>query len=190
MKLDTTQQAEVAKMWRDCQRIAAAECRARGIYGDLRRDIIDKAILQTIAAVARNQLTGDAIASRARSCAIDCIRSAAMSRENIDVLTISTPDESGFPAALDDPLTSTDLPVLSDRQLETVNGNWARISSLVDVIANRFAIERGVRFAFLSAVMVATANRIAGTESADVNDVFSVVRETAESLVSDFCSVV
>ena len=52
MKLDKTQRAEVARLWRACQRIAAAECRARGIYGDLRRDIIDKAILQTIAAVA------------------------------------------------------------------------------------------------------------------------------------------
>ena len=190
MKLSTTQQAEVAKLWRDCQRIAAAECRVRGIYGDLRREIIDKAILQTIAAVARNQLTGDDIVSRARSCAIDCIRSAAMSRDRNEVLTISTPDESGFPAALDDPLTSTDLPVLSDQQLATINSNWARISSLVDVIADRLAIDRGVRFAFLSAVMVASANKIAGTESADVNDVFSVVRETAESLVSDFCSVI
>lgn len=190
MKLSTTQQAEVAKLWRDCQRIAAAECRARGIYGDLRRDIIDKAILQTLAAVARNQLTGDAIASRARSCAIDCIRIAAKSHDGNNVLTISTPDESGFPAALDDPLTSNDLPVLSDQQLATFNSNWARISSLVDVIANQFAIDRGIRFAFLSAVMVASANKIAGTDRADLNDVFSVVRESAESLVSDFCAAV
>ena len=189
MKLSTIQQAEVAKRWRDCQRIAAAECRARGIFGDLRRDIIDKAILQTIAAVARNQLTGDDITSRARSCAIDCIRLAAMAHNRNEALTISIVDESAFPATLDDPLTSTDLPVLSDLQIETVNRHWSRIASLVDVIADRFAIDRGIRFAFLSAVMVATANRIAGTDCAGINDIFSVVRESAESLISDFCSV-
>lgn len=190
MKLSIIQQAEVAKLWRDCQRIAAAECRARGIYGDLRRDIVDKAILQTIAAVARNQLTGDEITSRARSCAIDCIRLFAMAHNRNEALTVSISDVNGFMAALDDPLTFTDLPVLSDRQLETVNRNWSRIGSLVDVIADKFAIDRGIRFAFLSAVMVATANRIAGTDCAGINEVFSVVRESAESLVPDFCSVI
>ena len=184
MKLSTIQQAEVALVWRDCQRIAAAECRARSIGGDLRREIVDKAILQTITAVARNQLTGDDIISRARSCAIDCIRTAATAHARSAPLTISVADECGFPATLDDPLTSIDLPVLSDQQIETVNGQWHRISSLIDVIASRFAVDRGIRFQFLSAVMVATANRIAGTDCSEVNDVFAVVRETAESLVS------
>ena len=189
MKLDTMQQAEVARVWRDCQRIAAAECRARSIRGSLRRDIIDKALLQTITAVARNQLTGDDIISRARSCAIDCIRTAATARARRTALTISAVDETAFPGVLDDPLTSTDLPVLSDLQIETVNRHWSRITSLIDVIANRSGIEPGIRFPFVSAVMVSTANRIAGTELTDISDIMPLVRESAESLACDFCSV-
>ena len=68
-----------------------------------------------------------------------------MARNRNESLTFSVADENGFTAAIDVPLTLTDLPVLSDRQLETVNRNWSRIGSLVDVIANRFAIDRGIR---------------------------------------------
>lgn len=189
MKLDNIQQVEVARVWRDCQRIAASECRARSIRGDLRREIVDKAIVQTITAVARNQLTGDDIISRARSCAIDCIRNAAAARARKTALTISAADESEFPASLDDPLTAIDLPVLSDQQIETVNRHWSRITSLIDVIANRRTIERGICFQFVSAVMVAMANQIAGTDFTDIGDIMPLVRESAESLASDFCSV-
>ena len=189
MKLSAEQQNEFEKVWRDCQRMAAAECRSRLIYGQLRRDIIEKAILQTITAVAKNGLTGADIISRARCCAIDCIRTAAIARVRDSVLTISVPDEGEFPASIDDPLTSTDLPVLTDQQIETVNRNWHRIGSVVDVIANQFGIESGIRFQFLSAVMLETAKRIAGTDSTEISDLMPIIRETAESLVSDFCTV-
>jgi hypothetical protein len=189
MKLSAEQQDEFEKVWRDCQRMAAAECRSRSIHGQLRRDIVEKAILQTITAVAKNGLTGPDIISRSRCCTIDCIRTAAAARARDSVLTISVPDESGFPAALDDPLPSTDLPVLSDQQIETVNSHWYRISSVIDAIANQFNVDRGIRLQFISAVMVATANRIAGTDCSDIGQIFPVIRETAESLVSDFCRV-
>lgn len=190
MKLSTIQQAEVAKAWRDCQRIAAAECRARGIGGDLRRDIVDKAVLQTIAAVARNRLTGDAIASRARSCAIDCIRTAAACHARQSALMISVSDDSAFPAAPEDWITETDLPVLSDLQIETVNRHWSRIISIIDVIANQFGVESGIRFQLVAAVMLEVANGLAATDSAEITDVLSLVRESAESLVTDFCTVI
>jgi hypothetical protein len=189
MKLTEEQQQHVASVWNQCQRIAAAECRARGLRGDLQRDIIDKALLQTLSAVARNDLSGDAIVSRAKSCAIDCIRVAAIAHARENVLTILVPNESGFPVTADDPLTSTDLPVLNDQQIETVNRNWHRIGSVVDVIANQFGIESGIRFQFLSAVMLETAKRIAGTDSTEISDLMPIIRETAESLVSDFCTV-
>jgi len=189
MKLTTEQQADVAKVWRHCQRIAAAECRTRSIQGDLRRDIVDKALLQTLTAVARNELSGDAIVSRARSCAVDCIRTAAAGHDRTDVMTIMVPDESGFPAMLDDPLTATDLPVLSDQQIETVNGNWYRIGSVVHCIADRFGIEPGIRYRFLSAVMLELAKRIAGTDCDEFTAIMPIVRESAESLVGDFCSL-
>lgn len=80
----TAEQAETLnEVWNEVVTIMAAECHKRGLTSIL-DDILSDAITRTCSAIARLDLNdAESIKSRARSCALDAIKTAARIRRNV-----------------------------------------------------------------------------------------------------------
>ena len=80
----TAEQAETLNsVWTDVQNIIAAECHKRNLSAVL-DDILSDAITRTCTAIAKLDLNdAERIKSRARSCALDAIKTAARHARNV-----------------------------------------------------------------------------------------------------------